>query len=80
MIEAKARDYYAETELVQIPESFGQDAVIKVTPLHGDAVNYTVKFGEDQEEEEEQAVLLEEDFESFKAGDAFEADGWTGMG
>lgn len=76
LIEAAARDYYAEVELTQAPADFTQDAVIRVTPLSGDSVDYTVKFGGGQEEEEG-AVLLEEDFEGFDADDTFEADGWT---
>ena len=77
VIEAKTRDYYAKAELTQTPENFEQDAVIKVTPLHGDTVVYTVKFGEDQKVEEEPDVLLEEDFENFEAGEVFEAEGWS---
>lgn len=71
-IKAKARDYYAEAEVIQ-PANFESIAEITVTAQSGHANTYQVKFVEETVDEELE-VLLEEDFEGYAVNDV--PDDW----
>ena len=74
---AKASDYYAQAEVEKLPENAQDTAMIRVTPLFGDAVTYTVGFEQDAPQEEELDLILEETFEGFDAGENFLQDSWN---